>query len=520
MATVYYAENNLHLRVAIKVLKEKFSKDPEVISRFKREAQIMMRLDDVENVCHVYDCREFEGKLVIIMEYLEGLNLRDYVKKKGPIHDYDAIRRMCAQVLDALSVAHSRNIIHRDIKPSNLFLVKGGIIKLLDFGISKILFGEDEEATEQETQTRQKMGTISYMSPEQIKSTAEVDGRTDIYAFGMTLYNLMTGNDPLEMESDSLNEIPDERLVAAIRHAIRKNLERRTPDCQTFLKELQDTGARSAQPEEEETRRKMETTGRNEATLVLSSKESALYDVYMDGNFLTTARGNSCTLTIPAGKHDLDFKDKMANRLTVHWINGYYYAGETCRREIAWGKIVGTASDADPSSSASASDKQATIMFMTGGVPCDVYADGEKIGFVDGVGNPLVSCPSGRHTYEFRERGGVNRKVSQTYDFAPGASSMEMILFPVRASTTTTTTTSSSHTTTKHTHTSSSSDDDAYRPIGVLVIHWLVAIVLSIVIAMAVDPDIGTAWTVTVMICVFAIGGAIDWILKKIGVYY
>ena len=96
----------------------------------------MMRLDDVENVCHVYDCREFEGKLVIIMEYLEGLNLRDYVKKKGPIHDYGAIRRMCAQVLNALSVAHSRNIIHRDIKPENL-LVRGDSIKIGDFGLAR-----------------------------------------------------------------------------------------------------------------------------------------------------------------------------------------------------------------------------------------------------------------------------------------------------------------------------------------------------------------------------------------------
>lgn len=330
MATVYYAENNLGLKAAVKILKEKFSNDPNVSTRFKQEAKIMMKLDDVKGVCRVYDCVEYEGKLVIIMEYLEGMNLRDYVEKKGPIHNYAAIRRMAVQVLQTLSVAHDREIVHRDIKPANLFLVKGGIIKLLDFGISKILFSDDENGTEYETQTRQKMGTLSYMSPEQIKSTATVDARTDIYAFGLTLYNLMTGNDPLDMEEDSWGEIDDPHLVKAIKHAVRKKLECRTPDCQTFLSELQVSDEESKKiSEKKQVDEKLKAEVINVVDTLYKSKSKPLACfkfmtknvpcyVYMDDVLVDTIDGSEGNFVECApGRHSFRFQEKSGEMRSV-----------------------------------------------------------------------------------------------------------------------------------------------------------------------------------------------------------
>lgn len=238
MAVVYYAENNLGLPVAIKVLKPEFSNNKEVLSRFREEAAIMYKLRDIDGVCKVIDLVE-QPALMIVMEYLDGTTLADFIKK-SLIKDEKQIADICRMVLTALGEAHHRGIIHRDIKPSNLFLTTEGKVKILDFGISKILFGEGESGTELETETKSRMGTIAYMSPEQIKYTAKVDQRTDIYSFALTLYNMLTGEDPLNMESDSLDAVPNPRLAQAIYHAIRKNPDQRTPDCAIFLREIQE----------------------------------------------------------------------------------------------------------------------------------------------------------------------------------------------------------------------------------------------------------------------------------------
>lgn len=238
MAVVYYAENNLGLPVAIKVLKPEFSNNKEVLNRFREEASIMYKLRDIDGVCNVIDLVE-QPSLMIVMEYLDGMTLADFIKK-SLIKDEKQIADICRMVLTALGEAHHRGIIHRDIKPSNLFLTAEGKVKILDFGISKILFGEGELGTELETETKSRIGTIAYMSPEQIKYTAKVDQRTDIYSFALTLYNMLTGEDPLNMESDSLDAVPNPRLAKAIYHAIRKKSDQRTPDCATFLREIQE----------------------------------------------------------------------------------------------------------------------------------------------------------------------------------------------------------------------------------------------------------------------------------------
>lgn len=143
------------------------------------------------------------------MEYLDGMDLGEYVKQKGAIKDMSFIRDICNQVLPALGEAHRQGVIHRDIKPSNLFLTNDGDIKLLDFGIAKILFGSDDDATERQTTTNKYMGTLSYMSPEQIMNLSDIDHRADIYSFGLTLFHFITGENPVYIDNDSLSAITD-----------------------------------------------------------------------------------------------------------------------------------------------------------------------------------------------------------------------------------------------------------------------------------------------------------------------
>lgn len=243
MATVYYGENTLGKKAAIKVLNDEFSTRSNLLNRFLKEADIMMALDKEDGICQVYDRTISEGQYVIIMEYLEGMSLKQYVRDRGPIHNFDQLRTIARQVLTTLGEAHRLGIVHRDIKPSNLFYTTDGKVKILDFGISKVIQDtekeDDSEATDDDgTTTKQKLGTLAYMSPEQIKCTADVDQRTDIYSFGISLYFLMTGKDPLLMEDDSLTEIHDMPFQQAIRHATRKDRDKRTPDCGTFLKEI------------------------------------------------------------------------------------------------------------------------------------------------------------------------------------------------------------------------------------------------------------------------------------------
>lgn len=239
MSTVYYAQNSIGKPFAVKVLKDKHSTDPHLQWRFKQEADIMISLDDISGIRKVVDrVQTPDGKLAIVMEYLEGIDLNQYMKLNGAIKDIPLIRKICEQVLVALEKAHKRGIIHRDIKPSNLFLTRNGDVKILDFGIAKILFGSDSDATERQTATNKHMGTLSFMSPEQIKLLPDIDQRTDIYSFGLTLFNLVTGESPVDIDDDSMNGIGDVQLFNAIKNATRKNRDKRTPTCRQFLEDI------------------------------------------------------------------------------------------------------------------------------------------------------------------------------------------------------------------------------------------------------------------------------------------
>lgn len=192
MAVVYYGENSIGHKVAIKILRKEYSASHELRERFINEAKIMMKLDH-QHIRKMYNVDEIDGQLVIIMEYLEGETLSEIIHLNKDIdlkHAFDK----CKQ---ALIYSHSKGIIHRDIKPSNIFITSDGNVKIMDFGIAKSDVGESY------TRTGQTMGTVTYMSPEQVKDPKRVTSKTDIYSLGVTFYHALMKNLPYDLNTDS-----------------------------------------------------------------------------------------------------------------------------------------------------------------------------------------------------------------------------------------------------------------------------------------------------------------------------
>jgi serine/threonine protein kinase len=200
MATVYLAENTmLGSLVAIKVLKEDFVSNKNVRSRFLDEAKKMVRVKHPK-IIQVYDLIDAGDIVAIVMEYIEGQSLKDLIENQGKMRQTE-IERLFPQILLALQHVHKAGFVHRDIKPSNFMLSTDGTIKLADFGIAK------DKNVAAFTETGTQMGTPMYMSPEQIKSTRDVDHRSDIYSLGVVLYEMATGTFPFDKNNLSLPEI-------------------------------------------------------------------------------------------------------------------------------------------------------------------------------------------------------------------------------------------------------------------------------------------------------------------------
>jgi eukaryotic-like serine/threonine-protein kinase len=204
MGVVYKAEDlRLGRYVSLKFLPEQLSRDPQAIERFQREARAASSLNH-PHICTIYDVDQYEGQNFIVMEYLEGQTLKHRLLGK-PI-DLDRVSEYGYQMADALEAAHSKAIIHRDIKPANIFVTERGQVKLLDFGLAKLLperkgakagmlRSSGFSATTQDahlTSDGVALGTVTYMSPEQVRGE-ELDERTDLFSLGLVLYEMSTG---------------------------------------------------------------------------------------------------------------------------------------------------------------------------------------------------------------------------------------------------------------------------------------------------------------------------------------
>ena len=188
MSVVYKAKCHILDRlVAIKVLKEEFASDENFVSKFKMEAQAAARLSH-PNIVNVYDVVD-EGNLhYIVMELIEGITLKSYIEKKGFLENKEAIG-IAIQVAQGIAAAHEQHIIHRDIKPQNMIISRDGNVKVADFGIARAVSSQTMNAT--------AVGSVHYISPEQARG-GYCDERSDIYSFGITMYEMVTGRVPFE----------------------------------------------------------------------------------------------------------------------------------------------------------------------------------------------------------------------------------------------------------------------------------------------------------------------------------
>ena len=246
MANVYLAYDTILDRdVAVKVLRGDLSNDEKFVRRFQREALNASSLSH-PNIVEVYDVGEDNGQYFIVMEYIEGKNLKDLLKKRGKLTTSEVVDIM-SQISDGLSVAHDSYIIHRDIKPQNIMILENGLVKITDFGIAMAM-----NAT-QLTQTNSVMGSVHYLPPEQASGKGSTL-KSDIYSIGILMYELLTGKlpyrgenaveialkhlkEPLPSIRDELPDLP-QSVENVILKAAAKNPKNRYNDAREMYEDL------------------------------------------------------------------------------------------------------------------------------------------------------------------------------------------------------------------------------------------------------------------------------------------
>jgi len=242
MGVVFKAEDTkLRRTVALKFLPEEIGRDPEAKKRFLREAQASAILDH-PNICPVYEIDEAEGGMFITMAFVEGRSLKDRIAE-GPLPLIEVLD-IAVQVVEGLKAAHEKGVVHRDIKPANIMLGREGQVRITDFGLASLEGGADL------TRPQTILGTAAYMSPEQVRGE-KTDGRTDIWSFGCTLFEMASGRRPFVGEhgqavrNEILNEDPPRPaalrvdipagLEEVILRCLRKSAAERFPDGEGLL---------------------------------------------------------------------------------------------------------------------------------------------------------------------------------------------------------------------------------------------------------------------------------------------
>ena len=192
MAVVYQAKcHRLNRMVAIKILKDEFTTDEEFRRRFRAEGENVAMLSH-PNIVSVYDVSSSDEANFIVMELIEGITLKQYMEKKGVLNWKETLH-FAMQIAKALEHAHSRGIVHRDIKPHNVMVLKNGSVKVTDFGIARVM-------SKSNTLTKEALGSVHYISPEQAKG-GWVDNRSDLYSLGVVMYEMLAGRPPYDAES-------------------------------------------------------------------------------------------------------------------------------------------------------------------------------------------------------------------------------------------------------------------------------------------------------------------------------
>jgi serine/threonine protein kinase len=224
MGVVYKARQpKLNRLVALKILAPERGADPKFAERFLREAQALARLNH-PNIVTVHDFGEADGLYYLLMEYVNGLTLRQLLRTRrmAPAEALKIVPKVC----EALQFAHEHGIVHRDIKPENVLLDKQGRVKIADFGIAKLVGADGTEPALTEAQAI--IGTPLYMAPEQVEKPQSVDHRADIYSLGVIFYETLTGELPLgRFQPPSKKVQVDVRLDEVVLHALEKEPERR-----------------------------------------------------------------------------------------------------------------------------------------------------------------------------------------------------------------------------------------------------------------------------------------------------